>query len=148
MNTQSQDEKPKHPRKLPTEIEYHEKAQWEKGKNVITVVGGLPNAAKTPIGFIQLVDYDKNKKPELAALDLEGNEIFERSSNLYQLKKQFRDSEERLTKAMLIRAASPEVQQNAEQTLSPETPIVEKDKELKGVRHGKETNEQSQTISR
>lgn len=147
MTTQAQNEKPKHSRKLQTEIEYLEKGHWEKGKNIITVMGGLPNAAKSPIGYIQLVDYDQNKKPVLAALDPEGNEIFERSSNLYQLKKQFRDSEERLTKAMLIRAASNTQQEEPEQSRAEEKPLAEKSNELNNTRRRKSSNEQSQSIS-
>lgn len=99
-------EKPKSTQRIPTEIEYHEKGQWAKGERIITVVGGLPGEAKRPIGYITLIDYDENKKPILAATDLDGNEWCERSGNLYQLKKQFREHEARLTKALLIKEHS------------------------------------------
>jgi hypothetical protein len=75
----TQDEKPKSTQRIPTEIEYHEKGQWAKGERIITVVGGLSGETKRPIGYITLIDYDENKKPILAATDLDGNEWCERS---------------------------------------------------------------------
>ena len=145
MNTPDNNEKSKQAKKIPTEIEYREPGQWKVDENVLTVMGGLPGEEKRPIGFVKLIRYDENKKPELAALDLEGNEIFERSSNLYQLKKQFRDSEERLTKALLIREAQPEKTSE----IKPEIPAEQKGKELKKVRRTKadKSKENEQIIS-
>lgn len=100
MNTEN--EKPKYPKRIDSEIEFHEKGQWTKGEHIITVMGGLPNAPKQPIGYITLVDYDENKKPILSATDLDGNAFIEPSSNLYAIKKEFKAQEQRLTKAMLI----------------------------------------------
>lgn len=134
-------EKPKPTQRIPTEIEYHEKGQWAKGERIITVVGGLTGEAKRPIGYIILIDYDENKKPILAATDLDGNEWCEHSGNLYQLKKQFREQEARLTKALLIKENS------LEQEEAPDVSQEPKANELATTRKRKvEVN--TQTITR
>src|ERR1044071_4202412 len=79
MSTQENVDKTARSRKVPTEIEYLEKGHWKKGEQIITVLGGLEGEAKRPIGHIILIDYDENKRPILAAVDLEGQEIFERT---------------------------------------------------------------------
>lgn len=151
MNTENQNENQKQPRKMPTEIEYHEKGHWTKGENIITVMGGLPSEPKLPIAFIKLLDYDENKKPILAALDLDGNELFERTSNLYQLKKLIREQEQRLTKEMIIHNAAPvkEVEQAASDSLTPveEHPEKAKVNGLHKARRRKDSNDQSHEVS-
>lgn len=144
-------ENQKRPQKLPTEIEYHEKGDWKKNENIITVMGGLPGEPKSPIAFVQLLDYDENKKPIITALDLEGNELFERTSNLYQLKKQIREQEQKLTKEMIIHNALPvkEAEQSASKTIAPvaEQSEVTKANDLSKSRRRKENNGQSLDVS-
>ncbi len=149
MNTQENVEKTVPTRKVPTEIEYHEKGHWTKGENIITVMGGLPSESKAPIAHIKLEDYDENKKPILIALDLEGAELFERTSNLYQLKKLIRDQEQRLTKEMIIRNNTPvlEVAQPVETPALEQTTEAVKTNSIRKVRRSKDSNEQSQSIS-
>lgn len=141
-------ENQKRPKKVPSEIEFLEKGQWAKGENIITVLGGLPGEAKTPIAFVTLLDYDENKKPILAAVDLEGNELFERTSNLYQLKKQIKESEQRLTKEMIIHNSAP-VQQSTPEVVAPAEDKSEQIKRngLHKARRGKESNDQSHEVS-
>jgi len=146
----TQNENQKKPQKLPTEIEYHEKGDWKKNENIITVMGGLPGEPKTPIAFIKLLDYDE-KKPILTALDLKENELFERTSNLYQLKKQIKEQELRLTKEMIIHNAAPvqEVEQSAPDTRTPAAEQSEATKAngLYKSRRRKESNDQSHEVS-
>ncbi len=149
MTTENQNENQKQPRKLPTEIEYHEKGHWTKGENIIAVMGGLPGEPKTPIAFIKLLDYDENKKPVLSAIDLKENELFERTSNLYQLKKQIRELEQRLTKEMIIHnAPAPVIEQSAAATnRSSEVSDKTKANGLHKSRRRKEGNDQSHEVS-
>lgn len=143
-------EKPKHTRPTPTEIEYLEKAQWKVGEDIITVRGGLPNEEKQPIATIRLNGYDGNKKPILSVHDLDGQEITERSSNLYDLKKQVRDAEERLTKQMLIKrdgVPAPEPEQKQEGIVLTPAP-EEKEGERKHVRRKNNTKDNSHEVSR
>lgn len=142
-------EKPKHQRRIPTEVEYHEKGQWKVNENIITIMGGIPNEPKQPIAHIRLFGYDDNKKPILAVLDTQDNELTERSSNLYQLKKYCLDHEQRLTKEMLNRL-NPEVAHeepvHEEPEIKQEIPEEKKENEIKAVRKSK-TKDTTQTIS-
>lgn len=137
-----------YPRKSATEMEYHEKAQWTKDENIIAVMGGLPGEVKRPIGFIKLVDYDEQRKPILASIDLDGNEIFERTSNLYVLKKQFRDHEARLTKALIIHEAAKggEITPSASEQIK-EQPEQEKANGSKTIRRSRGSKDNSQEVS-
>lgn len=144
---ENENSKPKHQRRIPSEMEAHETMQWRVGENIITMMGGLSNEPKQPVATIRLVGYDENRKPVLALLDLDGNEIAERSSNLYQLKKYCLDNEQRLTKDMLNRmnprqekeqpTAETEVKQETAETKK-ETPHEKKSNSLKAARKGAE----------
>lgn len=155
---ENKNNEPKHQHRIPTEIEYVEKGRWKVDENIITVVGGLPNEPKQPVASIKLIGYDDNKKPILAVIDLDGNEITERSSNLYQLKRYCLDNEQRLTKEMLIRknpeqvkeqpVEQPEVKKEIPE-IQKESSEVKKGKDLKSIRKGTEEkqkeNEQNLT---
>lgn len=135
---QGKNDQPKHERRVPTEIEYVEKGRWKVDENIITIMGGVPNEPKQPIASIKLIGYDDNKKPILAVLDLNSNEITERSSNLYQLKKYCLDNEQRLTKEMLS-PKNPEHEKEqpvVQPEVKKETPEVKKGKDLKSIRKG------------
>lgn len=149
MTTPSNDQKPKYVKKVPTEIEYHEKGHWTKGENILTVMGGLPDEPKKPIAFVKLLDYDENKKPVLVAIDLEGQELFERTSNLYQLKKQIIEQEQRLTKAMIIRENPDAVieQEEPVQEIVAEAGGVKKENDLTVTRRRRAPRNNDQTIS-
>lgn len=118
-------EKPKPTQRIPTEIEYREPGQWKIGQTVLTVMGGLPDEEKRPIGYVELEGYGEDKKPILIAKDLEGNELCERSGNLYAIKKEFLRLEQMLTKDMLIRNAQEEnIQETSVQEPEVQPPIT------------------------
>jgi hypothetical protein len=155
----TQNDKPKHQRTIPSEMEYHEKAHWKVGEDIITVVGGKE---KQPIAFIRLEKYDENKKPILSCRDLDGNALAENTSNLYELKRDLKDKEIELTEAMRKKELSLEHSDHTEtlatdhvEVSAPQPDNVskthnqEKGNELKKVRSrkNKKTQETEQTIS-
>lgn len=149
MNTQNNE--PKHERKIPSQMEYRERAHWKVGEDIITIVGG---EEKQPIAFIKLEKYDENKKPVFSCRDVEGNVLAENTTNLYELKRDLKDKEIALTKAMREKD-KPQVKQGIE-TPAPQTetvtkaPAQDKGTELKKVRGSKtaKSKENEQTISR
>lgn len=157
MNT-AQNNETKHQRKIPSEMEYREKAHWKVGEDIITVVGG---EEKEPIAYIRLEKYDENKKPILACRDLDGNALSENTSNLYKLKRDLKDKEIELTEAMR-KKEQPQVENDVEtpapvaeavvttreSTNASKIPVQEKDNELKKTRRSKtKVKETEQTIS-
>ncbi len=77
-----------------------EKAQWKKGEDILTIVVGEKNEDRDVVGYVRLEGYDENKKPILISTGLDGNELFPVSNNLFEVKKQFKDNEKRLTQVM------------------------------------------------
>lgn len=148
---ENQNNKLKHPRAVPSEMEYREKAQWKVGDNIITAVGG---AEKKSVAFIKLERYDDNKKPVFSCRDLDGNSLSEETSNLYELKRNLKDKEIELTEAMQKKEVSRE---NPNQDTPPipqpekkeKAPEVQKGNELKKVRSKKadKEKENEQTLS-
>lgn len=162
---ENQNNEPKQQRKIPSQMEAHEKMHWKVGDDIFTIVGG---AEKKPIAFIKLERYDDNKKPVFSCRDLDGNSLSEETSNLYELKRDLKNKEIELTQAMRKKELSREnpVPQNAQQVNNPEQvqqpvnnvqseqkTVKEKTSrrksELKEVRNEKDNDQQKeQTVTR
>lgn len=95
MTTKNETQKP-----INSKMYFIEKAYWKKGENFMTVAVEDIDRSLIPVGYIRLDGYDVNERPVFSSRDLAGKELYERTANLYQLKRKFRDSEKELTHAM------------------------------------------------
>jgi hypothetical protein len=86
--------------KIISRMYFIEPAVWRIGADFVVAVGN-EHEPKIPVAYYRIENYDENKKPMFSSRDLEGNELFETTTYLFQLKRKFRDKEIELTQAML-----------------------------------------------